>query len=722
MSLTKKIWVLMGLNDKEFQTKMDAVTTKLRKVQKDSVRDARRLSITTQELFYGMTLPMGLFAKTVFDATRRIESLHIGLATIAKSKGISDIEGLIKSTTALAKLPGLGLEETFRGVKDLISVGFGASQALDTVKGLGIGIARAGGNAETFGRIMTQVTQALSKSKLEMQDFKTIFEQMPEARGILEKTFGPGMSDLENLRKKGIGVKDVLGALVDGFKELGAAGHMDTLANKIENLSDNWLIFRATIGEKILKDQIHSVLDGLSNGLESATKAINNMSPEMRNLVAETAKWLGITAVALPTITYLGKMFYLLKAQAAALGAAFLRMNPYVAAFAGALIGIEQIGKRVWDNWTGLTNELKIMGKWLYYTLKPLDDFFAKMLGFNNFDLGPFTKIPKGARRDFSLFSKDKAAKDEAKAAEEYAKAQERAAKAEAERAERVKKLNEELEDLAKAHKDVLAVGIEAYNEMPESLNRFIDNQLKWFRDTIDNVSEIFMARGDIFAGFRAADPLGNISTQDQAAALFANDDNVKSLDLVTEKLTKYRDIMAEVFTGPIADGVQGVADSFGSFMDAVLTGSEDAFGTMAKALGNAVKDMIVSLVALIAKLAIAAALVAIIFPGAGGLKAFLGGTGGFAEGGAFFGKGGFLKGILGFADGGVVGGSSKYGDKILARVNSGELMLNERQQKSVYSQMTGGGSVRINGELMVRGRNLVYVLEETQVQLKSAR
>jgi hypothetical protein len=189
-----------------------------------------------------------------------------------------------------------------------------------------------------------------------------------------------------------------------------------------------------------------------------------------------------------------------------------------------------------------------------------------------------------------------------------------------------------------------------------------------------------------------------------------------------TESLAKVRDIMNEMFAGPIADGVKGIADSFGTFMESVLNGSEDAFGAMAKAMGNAVKQMVVSLIALIAKLALAAALVAIIFPGAGGLKALMGGTGGFAEGGAFFGKGGFFKGLLGFADGGVVGGASKYGDKILARVNSGELMLNERQQKSVYSQMSQGGNVRINGELLVRGRNLVYVLEETQVQLKSAR
>ena len=40
------------------------------------------------------------------------------------------------------------------------------------------------------------------------------------------------------------------------------------------------------------------------------------------------------------------------------------------------------------------------------------------------------------------------------------------------------------------------------------------------------------------------------------------------------------------------------------------------------------------------------------------------------------------------FETGGMVGGSSYFGDKILARVNSGELILNQKQQKSLYGQM----------------------------------
>ncbi|QOD60658.1 phage tail tape measure protein [Polaribacter haliotis] len=48
------------------------------------------------------------------------------------------------------------------------------------------------------------------------------------------------------------------------------------------------------------------------------------------------------------------------------------------------------------------------------------------------------------------------------------------------------------------------------------------------------------------------------------------------------------------------------------------------------------------------------------------------------------------------FADGGVIGGNSFSGDKLFARVNSGEMILNQRQQ-GVLGGLIGGGSQEVN-------------------------
>jgi hypothetical protein len=68
------------------------------------------------------------------------------------------------------------------------------------------------------------------------------------------------------------------------------------------------------------------------------------------------------------------------------------------------------------------------------------------------------------------------------------------------------------------------------------------------------------------------------------------------------------------------------------------------------------------------------------------------------------------------FETGGIVSGSSFYGDKILARLNSGELILNNKQQKAVYGAMNsavnaGDVAVQIIGNLEVSGDKLQLIM-----------
>ena len=62
------------------------------------------------------------------------------------------------------------------------------------------------------------------------------------------------------------------------------------------------------------------------------------------------------------------------------------------------------------------------------------------------------------------------------------------------------------------------------------------------------------------------------------------------------------------------------------------------------------------------------------------------------------------------FADGGIIGGSSYFGDKLLARVNSGEMILNQGQQARLLS-MTEGGNVRVTGDVRLNGKDIYISL-----------
>ena len=59
------------------------------------------------------------------------------------------------------------------------------------------------------------------------------------------------------------------------------------------------------------------------------------------------------------------------------------------------------------------------------------------------------------------------------------------------------------------------------------------------------------------------------------------------------------------------------------------------------------------------------------------------------------------------FAEGGIVGGTSYSGDKLFAMVNSGEMILNKRQQNNLGNMLGGGGQV----EFHISGDSLVGVL-----------
>ena len=72
------------------------------------------------------------------------------------------------------------------------------------------------------------------------------------------------------------------------------------------------------------------------------------------------------------------------------------------------------------------------------------------------------------------------------------------------------------------------------------------------------------------------------------------------------------------------------------------------------------------------------------------------------------------------FENGGIVGGHSYHGDKILARLNSGELVLNRHDQNRVWDLINQGTSpkAQLNGasvQFKISGRDLVGVLSNHQ-------
>ena len=76
------------------------------------------------------------------------------------------------------------------------------------------------------------------------------------------------------------------------------------------------------------------------------------------------------------------------------------------------------------------------------------------------------------------------------------------------------------------------------------------------------------------------------------------------------------------------------------------------------------------------------------------------------------------------FESGGIVGGSSYFGDRLLARVNSGEVILNQRQQRRVLDMINPAVSaedvaIQLIGGWDVEGSKLKLVLDRTDKKIE---
>lgn len=76
------------------------------------------------------------------------------------------------------------------------------------------------------------------------------------------------------------------------------------------------------------------------------------------------------------------------------------------------------------------------------------------------------------------------------------------------------------------------------------------------------------------------------------------------------------------------------------------------------------------------------------------------------------------------FESGGIVSGTMYSGDRVIARVNSGEMILNRHQQTNLFKMLSDGSTAKQSNEihLKVSGKDLVGVLNNYQNKLNKVR
>lgn len=172
---------------------------------------------------------------------------------------------------------------------------------------------------------------------------------------------------------------------------------------------------------------------------------------------------------------------------------------------------------------------------------------------------------------------------------------------------------------------------------------------------------------------------------------------------------------ISDSFTSILETGVENFAEGFGELVGGLIAGTADV-QSVGKFLLTSVADVIIQLGK--AAIQIGVTMQAIQASFASPLAAIAAGIGLVAFGTIL--KSAVPKDFQRFQDGGVVGGSSYYGDKILARVNSGELILNSKQQQRLFGMLEGAGSSNVNidvKDIVLDGDKIRIVLDRTDAK-----
>jgi tape measure domain-containing protein len=243
----------------------------------NSFRAIRGLDFT----FQGALLGGGALMATekILETAASIDKLKKSLESLAPAG--TNVQALFDRLMKLAEMPGGDIEAIFAGVTALMpGFQYKTEAVVKTVEELQNALALTGKGGQELTLVLNQLAQASGKGKVAMEDFRYIFQQIPQARAIISAKYGT--SDLEELTKKGIGFFKVMLTLVEGAEQLqraqaGIAVEMQKVRNQIKLLTSD-------LGNLLAKEIPFKTITG---NLKEVRDAIEKMPPWLKEMGAQ---------------------------------------------------------------------------------------------------------------------------------------------------------------------------------------------------------------------------------------------------------------------------------------------------------------------------------------------------------------------------------------------------------------------------------------------------
>ena len=678
------------------------------------------------------------FGKEAIDAQSKVEQLEISFRTLLGSQ--EKASALIAEIKSYGTVTPYDTEGLAQAARLMLSYGMSSNKIMPTLQMLGD---IAMGDKDKLQSLTLAFSQMSASGRVCKEDLNQMVDAGFNPLQIISEKTGKSIGELTDEVSKGaISVQDIEQAFIDATSEGGKFHNMvnnmsDSIAGKTAQMTDNWEAFKASIGG-LLKPAYLGAIQTTTSAIDALTKTIERLKASVGDVTVGDANYNNSTQNALKYATDKGNKGGKTQKQKEAIRKKTIGRGIAYEVARGKRIdnAISQKSAELQTRlnhptWTGkktkaqLKNEIASLIHQRRQTDARIKSYRAA-LNENPYETPKptTTTIPSGGggggRRNTNRGGGGGGTNTNNTNTEIIPKGS-------------LAELEKELTQARKAAS--LAVGEEAYNQSMETVSKIEDKIGNFKFNSYKNaenspikdndLSKMKMPKNGVLGvslGLPKKDEL-----DDFAKTIADSMEKVREETQRTEEEFKnLTDSIRNQYGGQIADFATRFAELAKFIQDGGSTTEAAAAGLVM--LGDSLQTIAGN-----GAIAKAGAIMAAIgqcvlgFATASAQAAALGPFGWLAFVGAGLGTlATMISTIQGFSNGGIIGGATTSGDMQLARVNAGEMILNNSQQARLFDLLDGGaamiGNTQGKVDFRISGQALVGTLKNYNTKMSKVR
>lgn len=678
------------------------------------------------------------FGREAIDAQSKVEQLEISFRTLLGSQ--EKANALIAEIKSYGTVTPYDTEGLAQAARLMLSYGMSSSKIMPTLQMLGD---IAMGDKDKLQSLTLAFSQMSASGRVCKEDLNQMVDAGFNPLQIISEKTGKSIGELTDEVSKGaISVQDIEQAFIDATSEGGKFHNMvnnmsDSIAGKTAQMTDNWENFKASIGG-LLKPAYLGAIQTTTSAIDALTKTIERLKASVGDVTVGDANYSNSTQNALKYATDKGNKGGKTQKQKEAIRKKTIGRGIAYEVARGKRIdnAISQKSAELQTRlnhptWTGkktkaqLKNEIASLIHQRRQTDARIKSYRAS-LNENPYETPKTTTttIPSGGggggRSNTNRGGGGGGRNTNNTNTEIIPKGS-------------LAELEKELSAARKAAS--LAVGEDAYNQAMETVSKIEDKIGNFKFNSYKNaenspikdndLSKMKMPKNGVLGvslGLPKKDEL-----DDFAKTIAESMEKVREETQRTEEEFKnLTDSIRNQYGGQIADFATRFAELAKFIQDGGSTTEAAAAGLVM--LGDSLQTIAGN-----GAIAKAGAIMAAIgqcvlgFATASAQAAALGPFGWLAFVGAGLGTlATMISTIQGFSNGGIIGGATTSGDMQLARVNAGEMILNNSQQARLFDLLDGGaamiGNTQGKVDFRISGQALVGTLRNYNTKMSKVK